>query len=242
MSRSFISLPKLEKFRYSNTDENLKQKYLIELETVDIRTISKIKTSNYFWMFLRGQMNLAVFLNLQILNFIEDYQVFTFNQIQFMGLSSVQDDVTLEDFKTVSFELKQSFHEQTTNSDDNINNTNDSSEYKNILYCNEKQNNLSESFKMINYSSVGCLFSGSTNHYQKPVYFPLSKQNKTGNSYKQINSKQNKNNSTNFDLKNNELYINYFGPTIIKEMSTINQDTNNDPSLILSNSSNTVRQ
>ena len=57
-------------------------------------------------MFLRGQMNLKSFLDIQILKVNTQFGVLTYDQIQFLGISSEREEVGLLDFQNVSLKLK----------------------------------------------------------------------------------------------------------------------------------------
>lgn len=58
-------------------------------------------------MYLRGQMNLKSFLGVEILEMDPKYEVFTFDQIQYLGLEKPPDGITLQELKVCSLELKQ---------------------------------------------------------------------------------------------------------------------------------------
>jgi hypothetical protein len=57
-------------------------------------------------MYLRGQMNLSVFLNVKLLEMKEEFSVKTFDTVQFLGLSNGNDEIGFKDFRNASLVVK----------------------------------------------------------------------------------------------------------------------------------------
>jgi hypothetical protein len=109
---SFVTLPKLSFFS-GNKESHLNQEkvksehFSLETDSIYVRNISLLSRNKYFLMYLRGQMNLSVFLNSQILQMNERFSIKTFDSIQFLGLNKGPEEVEIKDFKNVSLMAKQ---------------------------------------------------------------------------------------------------------------------------------------
>ena len=85
--------------------------YSVEADSVYIRNISLLSTNKYFLMYLRGQMNLRVFLKAKILKMNEKYSVKTFDSVQFLGLTKGKNEIDFEDFCNVSLKTRKKINE-----------------------------------------------------------------------------------------------------------------------------------
>ena len=60
-------------------------------------------------MYLQGQMNLKSFLRVEILKMDPNYEVFTFDQMQYLGVGSAPEEISLQELKACSLELNRDF-------------------------------------------------------------------------------------------------------------------------------------
>jgi hypothetical protein len=177
-------------------------------------------------MYLRGQMNLSVFLGVKLIEIAEKFTVKTFDTIQFLGLSNGNDEVGFKDFRNVSLLVKESSDYKETENKGNskrlfINLILEEKSPKTLYPCTE-ENLLSESQKLIELDSFNALLNEGTNYYNKQAFIPLTKKKNSSKTRERNPTKpakklklKNKKNGRLFQLKDNILFVELLGETAV---------------------------
>lgn len=172
-------------------------------------------------MYLRGQMNLSVFLKVKLLEMEPQFEVRTFDSVQFLGLSNGPDEIGFKDFRNVSLLARASSTASHSESDDGS-----TSAPPSPLQESLQHNLLCESQKVIEYDSLNALFNEGTNHYSKQPFIPLSTKKSTQpraprDEPAKLRVRDMKNGRL-FELRDNVLFVDLLGETAVgnPEMDT----------------------